>query len=60
MGSRRLWNQVGPLPIPVSEIKAFLGLVGVSDPSTCLKYVRLIGKMDDVERNYLFEKSKSK
>ena len=51
---------MGPLPIPVSEIKGFLEMVGVRDPQTCLKYVRLIGKLDDVERQYLFEKSKTK
>ena len=60
LGACRLWGQVGPLPIPLSEIEAYLNLDGVTDPLTRMKYVRLIGRMDQVELKHLHEKSKPK
>lgn len=52
----RLWDQVGPQPIQISEVKAYLGMVGIADAQTSLKYLRLIQMMDGIERNHIQKK----
>lgn len=47
-----MWTQVGPSPIQISEVESTLRIFGVEDPSTKLKYVRLIQMMDGVELSY--------
>lgn len=44
-----MWNQVGPQPIQVSEVKSYMEMVGIEDPDTRLKYLRLIQGLDAVE-----------
>ena len=59
LGVRRLWSQVGPQPIQLTEIEALLKMLDISDPGTRLKYVRLIGRLDEVERSFLAQQMKS-
>lgn len=49
LSASRIWSQIGPHPIQMSEIAAYLGLLGIEDPETKLKYVRLIQGLDIVE-----------
>ena len=44
-----MWTQVGPVAIPVSEVKAYMEMAGIEDPETKLKYLRLIQGLDAVE-----------
>ena len=53
-----MWNQVGPQPIAISELDAYLRVVGVKSEEEKAKYLRLIRLMDDVELNYQFAKRK--
>jgi hypothetical protein len=58
LGASRIWSQVGPEPILVSEVESFLNMSGVTDPDTKLKYLRLIKQLDRVELKYLHSKTK--
>ena len=50
LGASRIWSQVGPQPLPISEILALVNQgLGIADPDTRLKYVRLIQGMDHTE-----------
>ncbi len=53
LSASRLWSEVGPQPIQLSEIKAYMQLVGIKDKSTKLKYVRLIRSMDSVTLKHI-------
>lgn len=59
LGASRIWNQVGPQAIPLSEIESYLNLNGITTRETRLKYVRLIKSLDLVELRYIQEKQKS-
>ena len=58
LGAGRLSTQVGPSPIQITEVNTYLDMLGIEDPETKLKYLRLIRKMDRVELNYIYEKTK--
>ena len=49
LSASRMWTQVGPVAIPVSEVKAYMEMAGIEDPETKLKYLRLIQGLDAVE-----------
>ncbi len=49
LSASRMWSQVGPQPIQVSEVKSYMEMVGIEDPDTRLKYLRLIQGLDAVE-----------
>lgn len=58
-----MWTQVGPSPIPVVEIKAYLDTVGITEYQVREQYLRIIRKMDSVELNHLhkaMDKSRKK
>jgi hypothetical protein len=57
LGASRIWSQVGPSSIQVSEIKAYLDMLGIEDPLTKLKYMRLIQQMDRVELKHIHQRS---
>ena len=48
-----MWSEVGPQPIQVSEVAAYLGIIGIEDPYTKKKYLHLIQQMDVVERQHI-------
>jgi hypothetical protein len=56
LGASRHYGQGGPLPIAVSEVKAYLDLVGIESPRTRMKYLRLIQRMDQVELAHIHNK----
>lgn len=57
LGASRIWNQVGPQAIPISEINSYVkDSLGIRDLEERQKYIRLINRMDSVELNYLHEK----
>lgn len=56
----RTWNQVGPNPLQVSEVAAYLGLLGIEDSETKLKYLRLIQGLDAVETKIIRANLKTK
>lgn len=58
LGASRMWSQVGPLPISVSDIAAFLFLNNITNPDERMKYLRLVQAMDRVELKFLQEKTK--
>lgn len=49
LSASRNWNQAGPMPIPVSEVWAYMEMVGIDDHETRLKYLRLVQGLDAVE-----------
>lgn len=53
-----MWNEVGPQPVQLSEIVAYLKLIGVNNPEDKQKCLRLIGMLDHVELEYQYEKRK--
>jgi len=53
-----MWNEVGPQPVQISEIDAYLRFIGVTNPEDKQKYLRFIGMLDHVELNYQYEKRK--
>lgn len=59
LGVARIWSEVGPMPIPLVEVEAYLRLAGIGDPSTKLKYLRLIRRMDMVELEHLRAKART-
>lgn len=60
LSERRQWDQGGPLAIPISEIEAYMRIVGVRGTDEKLKMIKLVGQLDDIERNHIFGKMKSK
>lgn len=60
LSAARTWSQIGPNAIQVSEIAAYLGMVGIEDHSTKLKYLRLIQGLDIVEMKIIRAKSTKK
>ncbi len=56
LGSSRLWGEVGPQPIQVSEVESYLNIAGVEVPYMKLKDLYLIQQMDRVEMKYLANK----
>jgi len=59
LGASRLWSQVGPNPIQVSEVESMLRMMGIESSETQLKYLRLIQRMDRVEMKHLSEQMKA-
>lgn len=57
LSASRMWSQVGPSPIQVSEVSAYMGLAGIEDPDTKLKYLRLVQGLDIVEMNSIRAKN---
>jgi len=49
LSASRIWSQVGPNPIQISEIAAYLGMVGIEDHATKMKYTRILQGLDIVE-----------
>ena len=60
LGACRLWSEVGPQSIQISEIAAYLGLVGIEQSETKLKYLRLVQSMDRVELAHVARKQRGK
>jgi len=58
LGGCRNWDEVGPKPIPTSEVESYLNLAGVEDPETRMKYLRLIRRMDLKELSIIHERLK--
>jgi hypothetical protein len=58
LSASRTWSQVGPNPIQVSEVHSYMEMAGIEDPSTRLKYLRLIQGMDAIELKSIREKTK--
>lgn len=56
LSASRLWSQIGPNPIQVSEVAAYLSLLGIEDTETKLKYLRLIQGMDIIEMTSIRDK----
>ena len=57
LSAARTWSQVGPNPIQISEIAAYLGMLGLEDPDTRLKYTRILQGLDIVELKSIQAKS---
>jgi len=60
LGAARVWNQIGPEAIRVSEVESYLNLCGIEDPHTKLKYLRLIQRMDRVELKVIHARTANK
>lgn len=60
LGVSRSWSQVGPLPIQVKDVEAYLNLAEIEGSATRLKYLRLIQRMDAVELKFLHEQARKK
>lgn len=56
LGASRMWNQVGPQPIPVSEIMSYLTGMGVTNLEDRERYLRHIKDMDNLELTRFQEK----
>lgn len=53
LSASREWSQVGPMPIRISEVESLMNMIGISDPDTRCKYLRLIQGMDGIERRVI-------
>ena len=51
-----MWSEVGPQAIQVSEVAAYLGILGIEDTYTKQKYLRLVQSMDRVEMQHIQSK----
>ena len=60
LSASRTWSQIGPNPVQVSEVQAYLWMLGVEDPETKLKYLRLIQGLDAVEMKIIRANLKTK
>lgn len=60
LSASRMWSQIGPSPIPVSEVNAYMDMVGIEDPETKLKYLRIIQGLDAVEIKNIRANTKAK
>ena len=61
LSASRLWNQVGPQPVPVSEIKAYMEVAEIEDPNEKLKYLKFVSDLDGIEvRHFYAKKAKAK
>lgn len=49
LSASRIWTQIGPNPIQVSEVRAYMDMAGIEDSATRMKYLRLVQGMDIVE-----------
>lgn len=56
LGASRMWSEVGPQAIQVSEVAAYLGILGIEDTYTKQKYLRLVQSMDRVEMQHIQSK----
>lgn len=60
LSDRRQWSQGTPLPFLLTEIEAYMRITGVTATDERLKLIRLVGKLDEIERTHIFNKSKPK
>lgn len=49
LSASRIWSQVGPNPIQISEVHHYMQMAGIEDPETQLKYLRLVQGLDIIE-----------
>lgn len=56
----RLWTEVGPQAIQLSEVTSYLELAGILEYGTKLKYLRLIQLMDRTELKFIADNRKTK
>ena len=57
LGASRMWSEVGPQAIQVSEVTAYLkDIVGIKSHRTRQKYLRLVQSMDRVEMQHIQSK----
>jgi hypothetical protein len=56
LSAGRIWSEVGPQPIQVSEVESYLGMVGIKNSDTKMKYLRLIRLLDNFELDRLISK----
>ena len=59
LGMSRIYTQVGPTPLQMTEIEAYLRLNGITDQPERLKYLRLIQRLDRAELAHIYRKSKA-
>jgi hypothetical protein len=52
----RIWTEVGPQPVQVSEVKAYLDIIGITDPYTKKKYLTLVRELDGTQMQHLARK----
>lgn len=55
----RIWSQIGPDAIQVSEVLAYMEMASITDPETRLKYLRLVQGLDLVELKHIRSKTKA-
>lgn len=60
LSASRTWSQVGPNPIQIGEVSAYMGMMGIEDPETKIKYLRLIQGLDVVEMKNIRANMKTK
>lgn len=60
LGASRLWNEVGPQPIPASEMFAYLDGFQIKGMEEREKYLKFIQALDGVELKLFYEKQKAK
>ena len=58
LGSCRLWSQVGPSAIQISEIESYLRMVGIGCHETQMKYMRVIRQLDGAYLDFQAKKAK--
>lgn len=58
LGASRIWDQVGPQPLQISETVALLDGMGIRNYDQRERYIRYVRKMDSVEMAHLSEQLK--
>lgn len=51
---------MGPQALAVSEVAALLTMLGIQDGATRMKYLRLIQRLDEVERRFIQSQRQAK
>lgn len=60
LSASRMWTEIGPSPIQVSEVHHYLQMAGIEDSGTKLKYLRILQGLDIVEVRNIQAKRKAK
>ncbi len=53
LSAKRIWSQVGPTAIQLTEVESWLRLNEIEDVETKQKYLRFIEGLDHIEMSFL-------
>ncbi len=60
LGGRRMYSQVGPQPLPLTEILAYMDELCMTDVDEREMFLEIITDLDSCEMNLITEKARKK